>query len=114
MIPSRVRKLRSLFLRSESRAILEASQKEALSRNLRGWDKGVKQRDAPVQPVVPQKKGPEELPATSPQEKPSAAILLETRLVVRAGIPVRSWRRGLSLKRAGCAGSFLTLPAHGP
>jgi hypothetical protein len=38
MMPSSVRKLRSLFLRSESRAILVASQKEALRRNLRVVD----------------------------------------------------------------------------
>src|SRR5271157_4820876 len=36
MIPSNVRKLRSLFLRSESRAIRVASQKEALKRKWRG------------------------------------------------------------------------------
>src|ERR1700690_1854277 len=35
MMPSRVRKLRSLFLRNESSAIRVASQKEALGRNCR-------------------------------------------------------------------------------
>ena len=39
MIPSRVRKLRSLFLRSESTAIRAASQKEALGRNFRDFGK---------------------------------------------------------------------------
>src|SRR5579862_9516266 len=35
MMPSKVRKLRSLFLRNESSAIRVASQKEALGRNCR-------------------------------------------------------------------------------
>ena len=41
MIPSSVRKLRSLFLRSESSAMRVASQKEALRRNLRESGTGV-------------------------------------------------------------------------
>src|ERR1017187_10949041 len=38
MMPRRVRKLRNLFLRKESRAMREASQKEALRRNLTDRD----------------------------------------------------------------------------
>ena len=37
MMPSSVRKLRSLFLCNELKAMRVASQKEALGRNLRGW-----------------------------------------------------------------------------
>src|ERR1035437_448377 len=55
MIPSNVRKLRSLFLRSESRAIRVASQKEALRRNWRALDTAISpgRRTQPA-PIVPQ------------------------------------------------------------
>src|ERR1700729_2868881 len=54
MMPKRVRKLRSLFLRRESRAMRAASQKEALRRNLRVVGTiGVCQKDAHCGRFVP-------------------------------------------------------------
>ena len=45
IIPSSVRKLRSLFFCNELRAMRVASQKEALGRNLRVWLTGFTKQD---------------------------------------------------------------------
>ena len=46
MMPSSVRKLRSLFLCNELKAMRVASQKEALGRNLRVWLTGLTKQTA--------------------------------------------------------------------
>src|SRR6478752_1795915 len=55
IIPSRVRKLRSLFLRSESRAIRVASQNDADRRNLRVCGTVLEEGDGFAGPIVPGK-----------------------------------------------------------
>ena len=55
MIPSSVRKLRSLFLRSESTAIRVASQNDADRRNFRVSDTGLVEEDGSAGEIVPGK-----------------------------------------------------------
>src|ERR1019366_1170869 len=57
MMPRSVRKLRSLFLRSESRAIRVASQNDAERRNLRVSDTVLEEEDGISGGIVPGKSG---------------------------------------------------------